>query len=97
MDCDDDGSAVVGAAGSLSKNLQLLKEGKISQQDAAIDVTKETAGAGLATAFSAAVVGAVGGGLVVSLGVAVTAAVAGKYAPAQSCSVMSEGRFSTRL
>ena len=71
--------AVVGAAGSLSKNLQLLKEGKISQQDAAIDVTKETAGAGLATAFSAAVVGAVGGGLVVSLGVAVTAAVAGKY------------------
>ena len=72
--------AIVGAAGALAKNGQLLKQGKISQQEAAIDTVKETAGAGVATAFSAGVVGAVGGGLAVSLGVAVVAAVVGKYA-----------------
>ena len=72
--------AIVGAVGAVSKNAQLLKEGKISQQEAALDTTKETAGAGVATAFSAAVVGAVGGGLVVSVGVALAAGIAGKYA-----------------
>ena len=72
--------AIVGAAGSVAKNAQLLKDGKITRQQAAVDVSKETAGAGVATAFSAAVVGVVGGGLAVSLGVAVAAAVAGKFA-----------------
>jgi uncharacterized BrkB/YihY/UPF0761 family membrane protein len=72
--------AIVGAVGAVAKNAQLLKDGKISQRDAALDTTKETAGAGLATAFSAAVVGAVGGGLAVSLGVALAAGIAGKYA-----------------
>ncbi len=72
--------AIVGAVGAVSKNAQLLKEGKITQREAAVDTTKETAGAGLATAFSAAVVGAVGGGLAVSVGVALAAGIAGKYA-----------------
>ena len=71
--------AIVGAVGAVSKNGQLLKEGKISQQDAAVDTLKETAGAGVATAFSAAVVGVVGGGLAVSVGVALAAGIAGKY------------------
>ena len=72
--------AIVGAVGAVSKNAQLLKEGKVTQREAALDTTKETAGAGLATAFSAAVVGAVGGGLAVSVGVALAAGIAGKYA-----------------
>ena len=71
--------AIVGAVGAVSKNAQLLKDGKISQREAALDTTKETAGAGVATAFSAAVVGAVGGGLAVSVGVALAAGIAGKY------------------
>ena len=72
--------AIVGAAGAVAKNAQLLKDGKVTRQQAAIDVSKETAGAGVATAFSAAVVGAVGGGLAVSLAVALAAAVVGKFA-----------------
>ena len=71
--------AIVGGSATIAKNSKLLKDGKISERDAVIDTVKETAGAGVATAFSAAVVGAVGGGLVLSLGVAVVAAVAGKY------------------
>lgn len=72
--------AIVGAAGAGAKNLKLLKDGKISQQEAIIDTGKETVGAGVATAISAAAVGAVGAGFATSLGVAVIAAVAGKYA-----------------
>jgi hypothetical protein len=72
--------AIVGGAAAVAKNAQLLKAGKVSQREAAIDTGKETVGAGLATAFSAAAAGAVGGGLVVSLGVAVAAGIAGKYA-----------------
>jgi len=72
--------AIVGAVGAVSKNAQLLKDGKITQREAALDTTKETAGAGLATAFSAAAVGAVGGGLAISVGVALAAGIAAKYA-----------------
>ncbi|MBF0268817.1 MAG: magnetosome protein MamC [Alphaproteobacteria bacterium] len=71
---------IVGGAAALAKNLHLLQAGKVSSKEAAIDTGKETVGAGLATALSAAVAGAVGGGLVVSLGVAVAAGIAGKYA-----------------
>ncbi len=71
---------IVGGAAALAKNAHLLKAGKVTRKDAVIDTSKETVGAGLATAFSAAVAGAVGGGLVVSLGVAVAAGIAGKYA-----------------
>lgn len=71
--------AIVGGAAAMAKNAHLLRDGKISGRDAAIDTGKETVGAGLATAFSAVVVGAVGGGLAVSLGVAVVAGIAGKY------------------
>lgn len=71
--------AVVGGAAAMAKNAHLLKDGKITGREAAIDTGKETVGAGLATAFSAVVVGAVGGGLVLSLGVAVAAGIAGKY------------------
>jgi hypothetical protein len=71
--------AIVGGAAALAKNAHLLKSGKVTRQEAVIDTGKETVGAGLATAFSAAVAGAVGGGLAVSLGVAVAAGLAGKY------------------
>ncbi len=71
---------IVGGAAALAKNFHLLQAGKVTRKNAAIDTGKETVGAGLATAFSAAAAGAVGGGLVVSLGVAIAAGIAGKYA-----------------
>ncbi|MBF0252105.1 MAG: magnetosome protein MamC [Alphaproteobacteria bacterium] len=70
---------IVGGSATLAKNLR-NNDGSMSTQDIAIDTAKETAGAGLATAFSAWTVGIVGGGLTVSLGTAFVAAVAGKYA-----------------
>jgi len=72
--------SLVGGAAALAKNAKLLRDGKVGQRDAVIDIGKETVGAGLATAFSAGAAGAVGGGLVVSIGVAVAAGLAGKYA-----------------
>ncbi len=72
--------AIVGAAGAVAKNAKLLQDGKITQREAIIDTGKETVGAGVATAVSAAAVGAVGGGFAVSLGVAIVVAIAGKYA-----------------
>jgi len=72
--------SLVGGAAAMAKNAKLLRDGKVTQREAVLDTGKETVGAGLATAFSAAAAGAVGGGLVVSLGVAVVAGLAGKYA-----------------
>ncbi|RAU20223.1 magnetic particle protein [Paramagnetospirillum kuznetsovii] len=72
--------AIIGGAAAAAKNLELLKTGRISQREAGIDTAKETVGAGVATAFSAAAVGFVGAGLFTSIGVAVIAGIAGKYA-----------------
>ncbi len=72
---------IVGGSAALAKNLKAKKDGEdISNSDIAKDTVKEAAGAGAATAFSAYVVGIVGGGLAISLGTAFAAAVAGKYA-----------------
>lgn len=73
---------IVGGSATLAKHIRARKNGEteMTDSDIAKDTLKETAGAGVATAFSAVVVGIVGGGLVVSLGTAFAAAVAGKYA-----------------
>jgi hypothetical protein len=74
--------SIVGGSATLAKNIKARKNGEsdMSNSEIAVDTAKEAAGAGVATAFSAVVVGAVGGGLVVSLGTAFGAAVVGKYA-----------------
>ena len=65
--------AIIGGAAAAAKNIQLLRGGKTSQWHAIVDTGRETAGAGVATAFSAAAVDTVGAGLMMSVGVAVVA------------------------
>ena len=71
--------SIVGGSAALAQVLKDKKNGKATSSQVAVNTAKEAAGAGVATAFSAFVVGIVGGGLVVSLGTAVAAAVVGKY------------------
>ena len=72
---------IIGGSATLAKNLREKKDGSdISDIAIVQDTAKEAAGAGVATAFSAYVVGIIGGGLVISLGTAFAAAAAGKYA-----------------
>jgi hypothetical protein len=85
---------LIGGAAAMVKNVQLLRDGKVTQSEAALDTGKEAVGAGLATAFSAAVAGAVGSGLVVSLGVAVVAGFAGKFAW-DRCTEFAEGKLAS--
>ncbi|MEG3620032.1 magnetosome protein MamC [Magnetovibrio sp. PR-2] len=72
--------AVVGGSAALAKNLRARETNDMSNEEIVVDTAKEAAGAGVATALSAAAVGVVGGGLVVSLATAFTVAAAGKYA-----------------
>ncbi|HAT51476.1 MAG: magnetosome protein MamC [Nitrospirae bacterium] len=72
--------AVVGGSGALAKNIKRKARHEISQRELIVDTSKEAAGAGVATAFSAFTAGLVGGGLATSLGTAFIAAVVGKYA-----------------
>jgi hypothetical protein len=62
--------AIVGGTAAAAKNIRRVKEGEIKREEAVKDTIKEAAGAGLATATAAAVVGAVGAtGLLSLLGV----------------------------
>ncbi|MBF0189220.1 MAG: magnetosome protein MamC [Magnetococcales bacterium] len=72
--------AVVGGSAALAKNLKAKSEGEITTREVVVDTSKETAGAGVATAFSAYVTGVVGASLIPSLGTAFVTAVVGKYA-----------------
>ncbi|MBT3308402.1 MAG: magnetosome protein MamC [Gammaproteobacteria bacterium] len=72
--------AVVGASGAAAKNYKDHRDGLVDTQSALYNTGKEGLGAGLATAMSAVVAGAVGGGLVLSLGAAFTTAAGAKYA-----------------
>ncbi|MBF0448467.1 MAG: magnetosome protein MamC [Magnetococcales bacterium] len=71
---------VVGGSAALAKNFKRKRAGEITNQEMAIDTSKEAVGAGVATAFSAFSAGVVGGGLVISLGTAFITAAVGKYA-----------------
>lgn len=71
--------AIVGGSAALAKNYKDYKKGSVDAKAASVDVGKETAGAGVATAVSAAAVGAVGGGLAVSLVTALAVATGAKY------------------
>ncbi len=74
-------SGIIGGSATLAKNLKARKDGEdISTFEIVEDTVNKTAWAGVATMFSAYVVGLVGGGLAISLGTAFAAAVAGKYA-----------------
>ncbi len=59
--------AIVGASGAAAKNIRQVKKGKVSNQEAAKDVLKEAAGAGIATAAATAVVSSFGSRGVLSL------------------------------
>ena len=71
--------AIVGGSAAAAKNYKNYKDGTVSGADAVKDVTKETTGAGVATAVSAVAAGIVGGGLAVSLITAVAVAFGTKY------------------
>ncbi|MBT3234657.1 MAG: magnetosome protein MamC [Bdellovibrionales bacterium] len=71
---------VVGGSAKLADVAAAKKKKEIPLPEASYAVSKEAAGAGVATAFSAFSAGVVGGGLAVSLITAFGAATVGKYA-----------------
>ncbi len=74
-------SGIIGGSATLAKNLKARKDGEdISTFEIVEDTVNKTAWAGVATMFSAYVVGFVGGGVAISLGTAFAATVAGMYA-----------------
>ncbi|MBF0281739.1 MAG: magnetosome protein MamC [Zetaproteobacteria bacterium] len=72
--------AIVGGSAAAAKNYKDFRNGKVTLEEAGKDVGKEAAGAGIATAISAAAVGVVGGGLTISVITALAAAAGAKYA-----------------
>jgi len=72
--------AVVGGSAAAAKGYADYKRGLIDKEGVLRQTGKEAAGAGVATAVSAAVVGVVGGGLLLSLGTAFASAAVAKYA-----------------
>jgi len=72
--------AIVGGSAAAAKNYKDYQNGNVTISEAARDVSKEAAGAGVAAAISAAAAGVVGGGLAISLLTAVVVATSAKYA-----------------
>lgn len=72
--------AIVGGSAAAAKNYQAYKEGTIAPEAAVYDVSKEAAGAGVATAASAVVAGTIGSSLALTVITAVTVAAGVKYA-----------------
>jgi hypothetical protein len=71
---------VVGGSAKLADVAATKRSRPVPAKEASYAVSKEAAGAGVATAFSAFSAGVVGGGLAVSLVTAFGAATVGKYA-----------------
>lgn len=72
--------AVVGGSIATAKNYKAVQDGSIDYTDAAVDVGKETLGAGVATTMGVVATGVLGGGFVVSLVTVMAVASGTKYA-----------------
>lgn len=72
--------AIIGGAAAAAKNYRDVTEGQVSARDAVYDTTKEAAGAGVATLFSAIAAGTVGSSLILTIGTAFVAGAGAKYA-----------------
>jgi hypothetical protein len=72
--------AIVGGSGAAAKNYSDYKNGLVSYKMAVYDVSKETTGAGVATAASAVAAGVVGSSLALTIVTAVGVAAGVKYA-----------------
>ena len=59
--------AIVAGTNATAKNVELLRNGSISETDAALDIGEEALKNGLATALTFAVVGVIGGELIASI------------------------------
>ena len=70
---------IVGGTAAAAKNIKSLKNGEISQSEAALDVGKETVGAGVATAAAAVAAGMVGSSVLISAVTVIGVGTGAKY------------------